>query len=117
MLYNNLKHIETELDFERITALNAKVVIICGNMNAESVKLFETAEELETETGFHSVFDIEFDNPSLQSIRNIAVNKQITNLPFVIIYNKGKLTHVLKNDITKTQLLTIFKQEAIKQTN
>ena len=91
MLYSNLNHIESAEQHSRIISENKNVMIICGRMGSMSVPVYRIASELENEFSNVKMFDMEFDNPESQVIRNLPEVNSLTEIPFTIYYKNGQL--------------------------
>ncbi len=111
MLYTNLKHIESAGEFARIIAENENVKIICGRMDPFSIPVYRIAEELEPEYAQVKFYDMEFDNPESEIIRNLPEVQNFSGFPLSIYYKNGEVVHATAGIQTKDQVTTILEHQ------
>ena len=109
MLYSNLNHIESAEQHYIVLNENENVMIICGRMGSMSVPVYRIASELEKEFSNVKMFDMEFDNPESQVIRNLPEVKGLKEIPFTIYYKNGQLVKATSGIQSKLQITTILK--------
>lgn len=115
MLYTNLKHIENTADWQTVLSRHRKVVVVCGRMDPESVRLYRLVESLEKFYRSVHFFDIEADHPELQEVcRSLSSGKM---LPFIFILRDGELKQVVSEVATADQLKQILKEEFDRNNN
>jgi thioredoxin 1 len=114
MLYTNLKHIETAIDYTRIIDENENVVIICGRMGATCVPVYKIAEELEIQFQHVKFFDMEFDNPESSVLKNVIEYYDLRNIPLVGYFKNGTLVEVSFGIQTKEEITTVLNKEFAK---
>jgi thioredoxin 1 len=110
MLYTNLKHIESAIDYNRVISENKSTVLVCGNMEPLSVQIYHLVESFVKDYKHVTFFDIEYDNPEFIEIRNLASSKKV-EIPFVALYRNGILVKVINGYPMKKQLKEVFKTE------
>lgn len=103
MLYTNLKHIETAIDYHKVIGENKNIVMVCGRMDPLSVQSYHIAETLMKDYKNVAFFDIECDNPEFKDIFDLAPWKN-TGTPFIAFYMDGKLINVITDSLTKAQM-------------
>jgi thioredoxin 1 len=111
MLYTNLKHIETAADHAKMISENENVMVICGRMGPMCIQVYLIAEGLENTYKHVKFFDMEFDNPESNVIRNLPEVKNFLGIPFTIYYKKGKVVKATSSIQTKEQITAILNQE------
>ena len=111
MLYTNLKHIETTVDHAKIIDENENVMIVCGRMEPSSVLIYRIAEELETQYPHVKFFDIEFDNPESNVLKNALDYYNITDVPLVYYFKNGEMANVSFGRQTPEQIKAILDKE------
>jgi thioredoxin 1 len=111
MLYTNLKHIETAADYAKIISENDNVVVICGRMGPMCIPVYGIAEDFEDEYKHVKFYDMEFDNPESEVIRNLPEVYGFTGIPFIIYYKKGMVAKATTGIQKKEQVKTILDKE------
>lgn len=111
MLYTNLKHIESAADHAKILSENENVMVICGRMGPMCIPVYGIAEDLEGEYSHVKFFDMEFDNPESNVIRNLPEVRGFMGIPFTIYYKNGKVVKATSSIQTKDQITTILDKE------
>ncbi|MEI6694712.1 MAG: thioredoxin [Bacteroidota bacterium] len=113
MLYTNLKHIETAVDYVKIINENENVMVICGRMGPMCIPVYGIAEEIEKEYTHVQFYDMEFDNPESEVIRSLSEVKGFTGIPFTIYYKNGRVAKATSSIQTKEQVITVLNQEFV----
>jgi thioredoxin 1 len=108
MLYTNLKHLESITDYNKAISENGNVMIICGRMGPMCIPVYGIAEELETEYKHVKFFDMEFDNPISEVIRNLPEVRGFMGIPFTIYYKNEKVVKPTSSIQTKDQVKSIL---------
>ena len=108
MLYTNLKHLESITDYNKAISENGNVMIICGRMGPMCIPVYGIAEELETEYKHVKFFDMEFDNPISEVIRNLPEVRGFMGIPFTIYYKNEKVVKATSSIQTKDQVKSIL---------
>lgn len=111
MLYTNLKHIETAADCAGIINENENVMIICGRMGPFSIPVYRIAEELEPVYKQVKFFDMEFDNPESEIIRNLPEVQHLSGFPLTVYFKDGVVVHVTSGIQTREQITQILEHE------
>jgi len=111
MLKTNLKHIETEEQFNEIINNNENVMVCCGRMGPMCLPVYDIMENLEEKYPNVKFYDLEFDARHAHVIRNHPLARTFMGLPFTFYYKNGqavkaqqvfKLKNKLKQSWTKT---------------
>jgi thioredoxin 1 len=111
MLYTNLNHLESIADHKKAINENENVMIICGRMGPMCIPVYGIAEELEADYKNVKFFDIEFDNPISEVIRNLPEARGFMGIPFTIYYRNGKVVKATSSIQTKDQVKSILNKE------
>ena len=111
MLYTNLKHLESITDYNKAISENGNVMIICGRMGPMCIPVYGIAEELEAEYKHVKFFDMEFDNPISEVIRNLPGVRGFMGIPFTIYYKNEKVVKATSSIQTKDQVIGILNKE------
>ena len=111
MLYTNLKHIESAVEYAGIINENENVMIICGRMGRFSIPVYRIAEELESKYTQVKFFDMEFDNPESSVIRNLPEVQGFSGFPLTVYYKNGEVVNATVGIQTKAQVTTILEHE------
>ena len=117
MLYTNLKHIETAADCARIIKENENVMIVCGRMGPYSIPVYRIAEELEPAYKQVKFFDMEYDNPESEVIRNLPEVAEHSGFPVTVYFKQGELVKATVGVQTKSQVIEILEHEFIEAVN
>ena len=111
MLYTNLKHLESIAEHNKAISENENVMVICGRMGPMCIPVYGIAEQLETEYKQVKFFDMEFDNPISEIIRNLPEVRGFMGIPFTIYYKNGKVVKATSSIQTKDQVKAILNKE------
>ena len=111
MLYTNLKHLESIADHNKAISENENVMVICGRMGPMCIPVYGIAEDLENEYRHVKFYDMEFDNPESNVIRNLPEVKGFMGIPFTIYYKNGKVVKATSSIQTRDQVTAILDKE------
>lgn len=111
MLYTNLKHIESAMEYARVIGENEYVMVICGRMGPMCIPVYRVAEELEPDYSHTKFFDMEFDNPESHVVRNLPQVATFRGIPFTIFYREGKVVRATSGIQTKSQITSVLDSE------
>ena len=111
MLYTNLKHIESDADYQRTIQENENVLIICGRMDHLCIPVYRIAEELEQEYASVNFYDMEFDNPQSAVLRTLPEVIALAGIPFTLCYKNGIIVKAISGLQTKAQVRAILDHE------
>ena len=108
MLRTNLKHIETEEQFNEIINNNENVMVCCGRMGPMCLPVYDIMENLEEKYPDVKFYDMEFDAPHAHVIRNHPLTRNFMGLPFTFYYKNGEAVKATTSIQTKKQVKTIL---------
>ena len=108
MLRTNLKHIESEEQFNEIINNNENVMICCGRMGPMCLPVYDIMENLEEKYPNVKFYDMEFDAPHAHVIRNHQLARTFMGLPFTFYYKNGEAVKATTSIQTKKQVKTIL---------
>ncbi len=91
MLYTNLDHVETREQFKELIENNENVMICCGRMGPMCVPVYASMEELKNDYQNVKFYDMDFDIPDADVIRNAPECAGFMGLPFTMYYKNGKV--------------------------
>jgi thioredoxin 1 len=91
MLQTNLKHIESETDFNKVLKDNENVMICCGRMEPMCVPVYSIMKQLEHEYTHVEFHDLEFDGPFGYVIRNLPECRGFMGLPFTVYFKNRQV--------------------------
>lgn len=111
MLYTNLKHIETEKDYNSFISENKNVMLICGRMGPMCIPVYGIAEELEKEYTNVKFCDLDFDTETANIIRLLKEVRGFMGIPFTIYYKDGQVVKATSSIQTKEQVKDILDKE------
>lgn len=111
MLYTNLNHVESAQQLEKVINENVNVMVCCGRMGPMCIPVYGIMEELEPVYGHVKFFDMEFDNPEAQVIRNAPLTSGFMGLPYTVYYKNGKMVKATSSIQTMQQVKTILDNE------
>ena len=103
MLYTNLNHVESASQLEKIISENENVMVCCGRMGPMCIPVYGIMEELEPVYSHVKFFDMEFDNPEAQVIRNAPLTRGFMGLPYTVYYRNGKMVKATSSIQTTPQ--------------
>ncbi len=111
MLYTNLNHVETARQLEEIISGNENVMVCCGRMGPMCIPVYGIMEELEPVYTHVKFYDMEFDNPEAQIIRNAPMTRGFMGLPYTVYYKNGKMVKATSSIQNMSQVKTILDSE------
>jgi thioredoxin 1 len=91
MLMTNLDHVEIRDDFKKIIEHNENVMISCGRMGPMCVPVYAIMEDLKNDYQNVKFYDMDFDIPEADVIRNVPECAGFMGLPFTMYYKNGKV--------------------------
>lgn len=108
MLMTNLKHIESEEEYNKVLNSNENLMICCGRMGPMCIPVYGAMKELESEYQNVSFYDMAFDNPDAGVIRNLPECNGFMGLPFTVYYKNGKVVKATTSIQNETQIKEIL---------
>jgi thioredoxin 1 len=111
MLQTNLKHVESEAQYNEILQNNENVMICCGRMGPMCVPVYDAMEDLENEYPNVKFYDMEFDIPDAHVIRNLPECRGFMGLPFTVYYKNGKVVTATTSIQNYEQIKEILERE------
>lgn len=80
-------------------------------MGPMCIPVYGIMEELEPQYTHVKFFDMEFDNPEAQVIRNTPMTRGFMGLPYTVYYRNGKMVKATSSIQTMAQVKTILDSE------
>jgi thioredoxin 1 len=111
MLETNLKHILTADEHHKVISENENVMICCGRMGPMCIPVYGIMEKLESVYLHVKFFDMEFNSPESQVIRNAPECRGFMGLPFTVYYKNGKLVKATTSIQNEQQIRSILDAE------
>ncbi len=107
-LQTNLDHIETENQYNDILSNNENVMICCGRMGPMCVPVYADMETLRDEYPNVKFYDMLFDIPDAQVIRNLPECVGFMGLPFTVYYKNGKVVKATSSIQMREQITAVL---------
>lgn len=111
MLNTNLKHIESNEDFQQLLAANERVMVCCGREGPMCLPVYDVMEKLESKFDCIEFRDMDFDSPVATAVRNLPEVRGFTGLPFTLYFKQGKVVRATSSIQSKDQVTSILKDE------
>ena len=108
MLHTNLKHIETNEEYETALNENENVMICCGRMGPMCIPVYAAMLELEIDYPQVDLYDMDFDIPVSSVIRQLPECVGFMGLPFTVYYKNGKVIQATSSIQSKDQVAEIL---------
>jgi thioredoxin 1 len=108
MLQTNLKHIESDAEFQKVLSENENVMITCGRMGPMCLPVYDVMENLEERYDNVAFRDMAFDGPAAHNIKSLPETAGFTGLPFVMYFKNGKVAHATSSIQTKKQVTEVL---------
>jgi len=108
MLHTNLRHIETEEEYQKVLDEQENVMICCGRMGPMCIPVYASMVELESDYPEVSFCDMEFDIPTAMVIRKLPECMGFMGLPFTVYYKNGKVVTATSSIQSKEQITEIL---------
>jgi len=113
MLQTNLKHVETDQDFEALISENENVMLCCGRMGPMCLPVYDIMEQLEAQYPNVQFRDMDFDGPASHNIRKLPEVQSFMGLPFTIYFKNGKVVDATTSIQTEEQVVSILKKHFV----
>jgi len=111
MLQTNLKHIETDSDYQKILEENENVMVCCGRMGPMCLPVYDIMEEFEPLYPHVKFYDMDFDIPVARVIRNAPECRGFMGLPFTVYFKNGKIAKATSSIQNEQQVKAILDSE------
>jgi thioredoxin 1 len=111
MLNTNLKHIESDAEFQKVLRENENVMITCGRMGPMCLPVYDVMEKLEGKYDHVAFRDMAFDGPAAHNIKRLPEVSRFTGLPYVVYFRKGEVVAATTSVQTKQQVREILDRE------
>lgn len=109
MLQTNLKHIETEEQFQELVDNHENVMICCGRMGPMCLPVYDIMENFEKKYENVEFRDMAFDESvSSQTIRRLPEVRNFMSLPLTVYFKNGKLVEATSSIQNKSQVAEIL---------
>ncbi len=114
MLETNLKHIESDSDFEALIAENENVMLCCGRMGPMCLPVYDIMDELQTDYPDIQFRDMDFDGPAAHNILSLPEVRNFMGLPFTIYFKSGQVIEATSSIQNKEQIVSILDRRFAK---
>jgi thioredoxin 1 len=111
MLNTNLKHIESDAEFQKVLNENENVMICCGREGPMCLPVYDIMENFESKYENVAFRDMRFDGPAAHNIKSLPEVRFFTGLPFTVYFQKGKVVAATTSIQTKSQVREILDRE------
>jgi thioredoxin 1 len=108
MLNTNLKHVQSDDDFQQTLSHNENVMVCCGRMGPMCIPVYDVMEKLEGKYPHVQFRDLEFDGPFGHLIRNLPEVRGFNGLPFTVYFRRGKVVAATTSVQTRKQITEIL---------
>lgn len=115
MLNTNLKHIESDAEFQKVLSENDNVMICCGRQGPMCLPVYDIMENLEDKYTNVAFRDMSFDGPAAHNIKSLPQVRSFTGLPFTVYFRKGEVVAATTSIQTKKQVKDILDQKFGKE--
>jgi thioredoxin 1 len=107
-LQTNLKHLESDTDFEKALESNENVMVTCGRMGPMCIPVYDVMESLQNKADHVAFFDMNFDGPAAHNIKSLPEVRNFTGLPFVVYFKNGQVTHAVSSIQNNAQIKQVL---------
>ena len=111
MLETNLKHIQTDEDFDNVVKNHENVMICCGRMGPMCLPVYDVMENLEDKYQHVEFRDLPFDAPVSHKIKELPETRNFMGLPFTVYFKNGKVVEATSSIQNKSQVTEILNRE------
>ena len=111
MLSTNLKHIESDEEFQKVLAENENVMITCGRMGPMCLPVYDVMEKLEGSYQHVAFRDLAFDGPAAHNIKTLAEVRGFMGLPFVVYFKNGQVVEAKSSIQTGPEVRSVLDQQ------
>jgi thioredoxin 1 len=108
-LQTRLKHIHSELEFNQALEENTNVMICCGRMGPMCLPVYAAMEILKEQFQQVAFYDIPFDHPEANVIRDLPECRGFMGLPFTVYFKNGAVIKATTSIQTQDQVEAILK--------
>ena len=110
MLVTNLKHINSESEFNEVVQSNENVMICLGRMGPMCLPVYDIMENLEEKYENVKFYDMDFDIPEAHVLRNHQLARGFMGLPFTFYFKNGKAVKATSSIQNKKQIKSIIEE-------
>ncbi len=113
MLQTNLKHVESEQQYNEVIQNDENVMICCGRMGPMCLPVYDIMDSVKDNYENVVFRDMDFDGPAAHSIRMLPECSRFNGLPFTIYYKNGKVVAATTSIQSKKQVKEILDREFV----
>lgn len=110
-LRTNLKHVQTDEEYQSVISENENVMICCGRMGPMCLPVYDIMEYMEEKHDNVVFRDMLFDAPVAHTIRSLPEVRGFMGLPFTIYYKNGKVVKATSSIQDKRQVQEILAEQ------
>lgn len=114
-LPTNLKHVESESEFQKVLEENENVMLCCGRTGPMCLPVYDVMEKLENKYPHVEFRDMNFDGPASHIIKNLPQTRSFTGLPFTVYFKNGEVVEATSSIQNKKQVKEILDRNFGKQ--
>jgi thioredoxin 1 len=108
MLQTNLKHVETDDQFQELVKNHDNVMLCCGRMGPMCIPVYDIMENLEEKYENVEFQDMAFDEAVSNNIRRLPEVRDFMGLPFTLYYKNGEIVEATSGIQNKSQVTEIL---------
>jgi len=108
MLGTNLKHVETDDQFQALIENHDNVMLCCGRMGPMCLPVYDIMENLKDKYDNVEFQDMAFDSPVSDHIRKLPEVRNFMGLPFTVYFKNGKVVQATSGIQKKSQVTEIL---------
>ena len=90
-LHTNLEHLNSRAEVEQAVKNNEKMVVVCGRMGPMCIPVYGIMEGLREKHPDIKFYDMLFDHPESDVIRNLPECRSFRGLPYTVYFRNGKV--------------------------
>ena len=110
-LQTRLNHIHSAEEFNAVINSHSKVMVCCGRMGPMCVPVYAAMEILREKYPSVAFYDMPFDHPEAQVIRNLPECRGFMGLPFTVYFKDGEVVEATSSIQTQDQVEAILKAQ------
>ena len=91
LLRTNLDHLNSRAEVEQAVKNNEKMIVVCGRMGPMCIPVYGIMEGLREKHPDIKFYDMLFDHPESDVIRNLPECRSFRGLPYTVYFRNGKV--------------------------
>ncbi len=111
VLQTNLKHLESQDQFNKLINEKENVMVCCGRMGPMCIPVYQSMKKLEGEYAHVEFYDMLFDHPEAHVIKGLPECSGFMGLPFTVYFKNGKVAAATSSIQSEDQIRKVLDEK------